>query len=276
MGEITKIEWTDHTFNPWIGCSNVSPGCDNCYAESMNKFRGWTEWGPHGKRNRTSESNWKKPLTWNKSGKSQMVFCASLADVFDNKSPVGAREDLWSLIRETTNLQWQLLTKRPQNIRKYMPADWGEEGYQNVWLGITTENQTEFDRRWKILQDIPAPIRFISYEPAIGPVRIPPSLETVPDWVIFGGESGHTTRLAKADWARCILGDCRQRNIAFFLKQWGDYKSNPLVTEHGYTVMDAKHEDVPENGKGGGLLDGLLYREFPDYQEVLKTENLFD
>jgi Protein of unknown function (DUF5131) len=123
MVENTKIEWCDHTFNPWIGCQKVSPGCDRCYAEKMMDHRyGKVQWGPHGKRKRTSDDYWKQPHRWAKaareSGTRPRVFCASLADVFDNKAPEGARPDLFRLIRATPELDWLLLTKRPQNIVK--------------------------------------------------------------------------------------------------------------------------------------------------------------
>ena len=121
MAETTKISWTDHTFNPWIGCQSVSPGCDNCYAEALTNRHRWTQWGPDGERKRTSPAYWKKPLTWDRrageTGQQELVFCASLADVFDNQAPPGAREDLWELIRNTPNLDWQLLTKRPRELR---------------------------------------------------------------------------------------------------------------------------------------------------------------
>jgi protein gp37 len=181
MAENSKIEWTDHTFNPWIGCQHVSPGCDHCYAEVMMDHRyGRVEWGPHGERKRTSEANWKKPLKWNaeagdfkqEHGHRPRVFCASLADVFDNQVDPSWREDLFSLIRECRRLNWLVLTKRPQNIAKMLPDDWGD-GYRNVWLGVTAESQWYFDQRWERLQRIPASIKFISYEPAIGPLRLP-------------------------------------------------------------------------------------------------------
>ena len=129
MAEETKIQWTDHTFNPWIGCQHVSPGCKFCYAETMMDHRyGKVEWGPHGERKRTAEANWKLPIRWAKlavaRGESSRVFSASLADIFDNKAPEGARDDLFDLIRKTPELDWQLLTKRPENIGKMLPADW--------------------------------------------------------------------------------------------------------------------------------------------------------
>src|ERR1700742_1244127 len=152
MGEITGIEWTDHTFNPWIGCQKVSPGCDNCYAEAMmDKRYGKVQWGPHGERKRTSEANGRKPLQWNKAakaaGKRPRVFCASLADVFDNQVDQSWRIDLFALIRECKKLDWLVLTKRPENMEKMLPSDW-REGYSNVWLGTTAEDQVRFDIRW--------------------------------------------------------------------------------------------------------------------------------
>jgi protein gp37 len=169
----SKIEWTNHTFNPWIGCQHVSPGCDHCYAEAMMDHRyGKVEWGPHGERKRTSDQYWKNPIKWNaeardfrrEHGHRPRVFCASLADMFDNQVPKEWRVDLFALIRECRRLDWLLLTKRPQNILKMLPSDWGD-GYRNVWLGVTAENQTYFDQRWKHLRNIPAVIKFISYEP---------------------------------------------------------------------------------------------------------------
>jgi protein gp37 len=182
MGENSKIEWCDHTFNPWIGCQKVSPGCDHCYAEAQNAFRKWNggTWGPHAPRKRTSDRYWKNPLKWNaeaglferRHDHRPRVFCASLADVFDNQVSPSLREDLFELIRECGRLDWLLLTKRPQNILKMLPADWAD-GYANVWLGMTAEDQPHFDQRWKHLLHVPAAIKFISYEPALGPLRLP-------------------------------------------------------------------------------------------------------
>jgi protein gp37 len=119
-------------------------------------------------------------------GYRQRAFCASMADVFDNQVPEEWRQDLLELIRDCKRLDWLLLTKRPQNILKMLPVDWGD-GYRNVWLGLTGENQEWFDRRWSILQRIPAAVPFISYEPAIGPLRLPRH-GPLPDWLISGGE----------------------------------------------------------------------------------------
>ncbi len=233
MAENSKIEWTDHTFNPWIGCQKVSPGCDHCYAESLSKRYGWVEWGPHGQRKRTSAANWKKPLQWNKTAKAAgtrpRVFCASLADVFDNQVPEHWRIDLFDLIGDTEHLDWLLLTKRPENIRKMLPTNWNVEDYQNVWIGTTCEDQEHYDRRWPILQKIPASVRFISYEPAIGPLRlhIGERGAVQPDWIICGGESGPGYRPMPEEWAADIGGDCALRRVAFFMKQMAGKKPIP-------------------------------------------------
>ncbi len=269
MAENTKIEWTTHTFNPWIGCQVVSPGCDNCYAETLSNRRGWTQWGPEGERVRTKPATWKQPLTWDRkaraAGERHKVFCASLADVFDNQAPTeptDAREDLFELIRQTPNLDWQLLTKRPQNFARFLPEDWGETGYPNVWLGVSAENQEEYDRRWRLLAETPAAVRFISYEPALGPVSLR-GFNQHPDWLIWGGESGPGCRPMQAQWARDITRECVELEIPVFGKQWGSYNSNPLVTEQQYSLSQAELHDPRTNGKGGALLDGRLWRQFP-------------
>jgi protein gp37 len=267
--ENSKIEWTDHTFNPWIGCQHVSPGCDHCYAETLMDTRyGKVEWGPHGKRKRTSEQNWKKPLKWNKDagdfmrhhGRRPRVFCASLADVFDNQVPNEWRSDLFALIRECSELDWLLLTKRPENIRKMLPSGWPFHGWPNVWLGVTAENQALFDKRWRILAGILAPVRFVSYEPAIGPLQLG-RLGPHPDWLICGGESGAGARVLKPNWIRDIIAECRYLGVRPFFKQWGTYQNNPLVSEHGMPTAKAKARDAA--GKGGGMIDGKLVRRFP-------------
>ena len=265
MATNSKIEWTDHTFNPWIGCTKVSSGCDNCYAEALmdNRLKR-VEWGAQAERRRTSAAYWKQPFRWNNAaeaaGAPTLVFCASLADVFDPKAPNSALTDLWQLIRATPWLRWQLLTKRPRRIECSLPPDWGD-GWDNVWLGITCENQGIYDRRWKILQEVPAVVRFISYEPALGSMRM--NGGTHPDWLIWGGESGPRARPTMPDWVRAVVADCQENNIPVFGKQWGKYSHNPLVIEKSLDAREAKQHDPPDNGKGGALLDGILYRHFP-------------
>lgn len=226
MAENSKIEWTTHTFNPWVGCAKVGPPCDNCYAEVWAKRSGHPElW--QGERRRTAAENWNQPIKWNATaarlGVRHRVFCASLADVFDNQVPSRWRDDLWFRIEDTPHLDWLLLTKRPQNIKKMLPnpatgiRPWGG-GWPNVWLGMTSGDQSEFDRDWPHLSSIAAAVRFISYEPALGPLDMP-AKPPYPDWIICGGESGGKARLMDPKWARAMRDDCAMHAIPFFMKQ---------------------------------------------------------
>jgi protein gp37 len=230
MAENSKIEWTDHTFNPWIGCQKVSPGCDHCYAESMSNRYGWTTWGPHGERKRTSVANWKKPRQWNRAaqaaGVRRKVFCASLADWLDNQVPADWRMELAMLINETPHLDWLLLTKRIENYAKLSP--WPAEQIPiNVWLGVTAEDQEHYDRRWAILSKITANVRFISYEPAIGPIIDLYAMSALPDWLIMGGESGHGARMMDVGWAHYLRTYCDGLRVPFFFKQMTGKKPIP-------------------------------------------------
>jgi protein gp37 len=144
-----------------------------------------------------------------------------------------------------------------------LPDNWSS-GWNNVWLGTTAEDQARYDMRWKHLQGIPAVVRFISYEPAIGPIRL--SAGTQPDWLISGGESGGKARPMNPQWARDIITDCRKLGVAAFHKQWGSYKNNPLVADEGMTASQA--EAIDDHGKGGGLVDGQLIRNFPRARSI--------
>jgi protein gp37 len=246
MGDATKIEWTDSTFNPWIGCQRVSPGCDLCHAETWNNRFHLAGWGPRGERVRTSPETWRKPVKWNEEaveqGRSHRLFCASLADVFDNQVPEAWRDDLWRLIRETPALDWQLLTKRPENAGKMLPPDWGACGYSNVWLGISAEDQEWFDRRWPILASTPAIVRFISYEPALGPLTLKPSNGALPDWTIAGGESGLNARLMDPAWARSIRDQCADLGVPFFMKQMTGKKPIPRIMVREFPAIQQEEK----------------------------------
>jgi protein gp37 len=245
VGEKTKIEWCDMTWNPWIGCQHVSPGCDNCYAETQNAFRKWNggTWGTHAPRKRTSPANWKLPLRWAKAARMDQViykgkgfrprvFCASLADWLDNQVPQRWRVDLAHLIHDTPELDWLLLTKRIENFSRLSPWPVSlDEGGQipfpdNVWLGITAEDQLHYDKRWGILRQIPATVHFISYEPALGPLSILPSA-LVPDWIICGGESGAKARYMHPTWAAMVRDQCKEAGVAFFMKQMSSKEPIP-------------------------------------------------
>lgn len=194
MSENSKIEWCDHTFNPWIGCTKISPGCDHCYAEAMMDTRlSRARWGAGQSRVRTSAANWREPVRWNVAhseffaahGRRQRVFCASLADVFDNAVPEIWRWDLLRLIHNTQNLDWLLLTKRIGNARAMLNAaaaatlddfvgagTWDVAPWPNVWLGATIVDQQEANRDVPKLLATPARVRFLSMEPLLGPVDL--------------------------------------------------------------------------------------------------------
>lgn len=279
MSEQTSISWTDATFNPWIGCTKVSPGCDGCYAESWSKRAGDKvgKWGPGAPRVRTTPANWRQPLKWNAepflacstcrwrgdskaahmeipSGDAvcprcagdlqparRRVFCASLADVFDNEVPKEWRRDLFQLIADTPHLDWLLLTKRIGNATRMMdeiawmprgPGCW--QPMPNVWLGATIVNQEEADRDIPKLLATPARVRFLSMEPLLGPVEFSnvtrrsdavaqlgkPALSGI-HWVITGGESGPGARPYAVEWARSIVAQCEAAGVAVHVKQLG-------------------------------------------------------
>lgn len=223
MGEKTAISWTDHTFNPWWICTEVSPGCDNCYARTFARRLGY-EWGKGVPRRAFGEKHWNEPRKWNakaeQAGEKRKVFCASMADVMDDEAPAGERDRLWELIDSTPFLIWQLLTKRPQRYGRYLPAMFR---HGNVQFGTTTENQEQFNIRWKYVSEVALEYRaigWISYEPALGPLTMqyePPALR--PEWVVFGGESGSGFRPTEQRWAEAMLAECRKYNVAFFMKQ---------------------------------------------------------
>lgn len=252
----SKIAWTDHTLNPWMGCQRVSPGCENCYAETLVTNRMKLDvWGPPRTtgRKRTSEALWKQPIRWNnharKTGVRTKVFCASLADVFEDHPMVDPwRKELFSLIEACESLDWQLLTKRPENLRRFLPSTWLENPLPHVWLGTTVEDQRRADERIPHLLGTPAAVRFLSCEPLVSRVDLsrvdPPGFphdtcdplrrnsyrgglesERI-DWVIVGGESGTHARPFDVSWARWIVKQCKDAGVPVFVKQLG---SNPHV-----------------------------------------------
>jgi protein gp37 len=257
MGADSKIEWTDHTFNPWLGCSKVSPGCEHCYAESWAKRSGLVQWGPHPRR-RTSATTWHQPLKWQReaarTGERPRVFCASLADVFDDQAPSEWRADLWRLIRDTPALDWLLCTKRIGNALDMLPVDWGD-GWAHVWLLVSICTQAEAGRDIPRLLEVPAAIRGLSCEPLLGPLDLThldadaagsPTMcqidaltgrhtdmgrpcPDVPrlDWVIVGGESGPHARPMRREWARSIRDQCQGARVPFFMKQMTGRKPIP-------------------------------------------------
>lgn len=284
MADETAIQWTDHTFNTWWGCSRVSPACRFCYADTLAHRYGHELWRRSGPRRMLSDANWKKPLKWNRdaerAGKPALVFCCSMADVFE-RHPVdevnaqldSARARLWDLIDETPWLRWQLLTKRIENVANMVP--WGNDWPETVWIGTSVENQRFAQQRIPVLTSLPAKVRFLSCEPLLDELDLsmfmPRRFEReqrgywlyIPDtdiygngkqwvpgpsigWVICGGESGAKARPMNLDWARSLRDQCASAEVPFFFKQVGGRTSKA----------------------GGSLLDGREHVELPAYLPV--------
>lgn len=269
MAESTKIEWCDHTFSPWIGCQKVSPACKNCYAEVSSPTRvsrkiGLELWGPSAFRRATAEQGWKDVLKWDRSaslkGKNARVFCASLSDVFEefngtvidhkgNHLDYGLyniRDKLFDTIISTRYLNWLLLTKRPQNIPKMLPASWLFAPPRNLWLGTTVENQKYAEERIPKLIGATSGdvINFLSVEPMLGPIHLGkvPGHERI-KWVICGGESGgKTSRPMSVHWVRMLRDECADLGIPFLFKQWGDFIPIGTVYHGIQWNKDHRHE----------------------------------
>ncbi len=357
MGTTTEISWTDHTFNPWIGCTKVAPGCQFCYAEALMDTRyGKVQWGPGGTRVVTSPNNWREPLKWNKkaeaAGVRAKVFCASLADVFEDwDGPLlnSQGEQLWmhpkaipgdyinqqhsslnqpriavtmnelrrylfSVIDATPWLDWQLVTKRPENILRMWPAQnvrIDPEPYRrNVWLLTSVSNQETADKMIPELlncHDL-VPVLGVSYEPALGPVNFtslattshwprkqgPSKLNALQgytyskrerfvlngiveergetdfvdiepgrlDWIIVGGESGHSARPFNIEWARSTVQQCQAADVACFVKQLGAKPVEDVYTTEPWIIRDSKGGDWNE------WPEDLRVRQFPTPSEV--------
>ena len=259
MAENSGISWTDHTFNPWLGCVKVSEGCRNCYAERYVTGRmGKDVWGPPETTQRhITTSTWAAVKKWQRQaaagatgvmglGNPILVFCASLSDIFESHPQlIEPRKLVWAIIRRCPDLHFLLLTKRPENIRTMLPKDWGD-GYDNVWLGTTVED-LRVAHRIEVLKEIPARVRFISYEPAIGPLA-GAMLDGI-HWMIYGGESGPDFRPDQKQWAREMREQCRREKIAFFYKQSCGLKTKTDPFLDGKTV----HEFPKLSGVGPSL-----------------------
>lgn len=297
MGKDTNINWATSTFNPWMGCTKVGPGCDHCYAEArMDKRLHVVQWGAGLPRKRTSAANWREPVKWDaeraraiaagENPPPHRVFCSSLADVFDNEVDPQWRADLFALIRATPNLTWLLLTKRIGNALTMMndggcwhevgrPAAFGmtvvdRMALPNVWIGATVVNRDEMLRDGPKLKATPAAKHFWSVEPMLGDLGdIPPDL--VPDWVIAGGESGPQARPAHPDWFRSLRDQCAAAGVPFLFKQWGEWMPFFDGCENPDTAMTNHPGGELRNGMWrvgtkatGNHLDGRQHIEFPE------------
>lgn len=257
MGK-TIIQWTwrrlpdgswitGYSWNPWWGCLKVSEECHHCYAEGIAHHYGHQVWGPSATtpRRHFGEKHWQEPHRWNRlaeqTGHRRSVFCASMADVYeDNPDLSNERQKLWGLIEATPWLNWLLLTKRPENILAMSP--WGrcERWPDNVWVGTSVGSQRRAEERIPLLLEVPAAVHFLSCEPLLEALDLSPWLSDL-QWVICGGESGLQARLMRVDWARTLRDQCLAKGVPFFFKQHGGRYHN----------------------SGGRLLDECTWDELP-------------
>lgn len=311
--EQTNIEWAHYTFNPWRGCTKVSEGCAHCYAEVLSRRNPATlgEWGPGQPRVLAADAMWRSPLRWNAtqhwrcqscgtvtaknsptgwqcdctSGGTvceqirPRVFCARMADVFDPEVPTEWRQQLLMLIDATPNLDWLLLTKRPEQIEPLMQAAMNGNFERsktfamhmpNVWLGTSVENQDALRRRDRHLSAIAATVHFLSCEPLLGQVNIHYSQDI--DWVIAGGESGGNARPMNPAWVRSLRDQCQDFNVPFLFKQWGEWApvGDPGLTSledtkklRGYRFADGQLMLRAGKKVAGRWLDGREWNGFP-------------
>ncbi len=269
MGANSRIEWTDHTFNPWWGCTKVSEACKFCYAESWARRVGQQVWGPTTGRRFFGETHWAAPLKWNseaaRTGQRARVFCASMGDVFEDRPDLNEwRSKLWPLITSTPNLDWLLLTKRPENVNRMIGPD--HEWAPNVWLGTTIENQEAADHRLPHLGTIRTAVRFISAEPLLGPISIEKSLGSIVNWVIAGGESGPKARPSCPSWFRSLVDQCVTAGVPFHFKQWGDWAPGGITPSNQRTFRTSDGTLMRRLGKraAGRILDGLTWDGVPE------------
>lgn len=334
MGQKTQIEWTatrlpegeyvkwngemlnvipGATFNPWWGCEKVSPACKFCYAEYFSDVRYKNNhWGPGSTRREFGEKHWNEPLKWNKMAKEAgiqlKVFCGSMCDWAEDHPDVGAwRERLFQLIESTPHLIWLLLTKRPENIMRFIPDGWKSVKQHNVWFGTTVENQKYADERIPELLKVPAVVRFLSCEPLLGPLNLakwfPHPHNNYPDellcdkcgeqtnhlhhphsqseisWVIVGGESGtqKEIRPMHPSWVLDIHDQCAIADVKFFFKQWGEFVPfSKCVDEHIHwkdVVNIGPNDKMARVGKkkAGRLLNGKEHNEVPEPKITLAS-----
>lgn len=261
MSEHSAIEWTEATWNPWMGCTKVSPGCAHCYM-----FREQRQYGRDPETVVRSKTKFRDPLKWTDP---KLIFTCSWSDWFHEGADAW-RDEAWTIIRATPQHTYQILTKRPERIIGHLPADWGF-GYPNVWLGVSIENQRHAYRA-AILSLIPAEIRFVSAEPLLGPVsldelwyvnphQVPGPLSSEQrhvcpieriSWLIAGGESGPSCRPMREEWTRRLGDECQQYGVAFFLKQLGGW---PDKRGGEKALLDGRRwTEMPRRG----ALDGAL------------------
>lgn len=284
----TKIEWADKVWNPVTGCTPISEGCEHCYAKRMAKRLrgrcGYPEDDPF--RVTWHEDRLDEPKGWKKP---QRIFVCSMGDLFHESINFQKISRIVEIMEMCPQYTFMLLTKRPEKLNKFILAYFGKiftpkgiaEILCNIWFGVTCENQARADERIPILLQIPAAKRFISIEPMLGPVDLTAlcygthdvlsgrefeSLSSMEDdlpkldWVILGGETGPGARPMHPDWVRSIRDQCGTSGVPLFFKTWGDYRPDKISVIQESIWRDAGWIN---NAKGGHILDGKEYREFP-------------
>lgn len=302
MAETSAIEWCDATVNFWWGCTKVSPGCDHCYAETLNAFRGTREWGPNAPRRKIKGAvsllrmlNRKSALTFfNEHNRSIRVFMQSMSDTFDNEVSDDWRAELFAEAKEARWVKIILLTKRGANVPKMVPPDWLDAWPNHIGLMFSITNQREADRDIPRLIDLKKRLGLpwigLSLEPLLGRVRLKAEWLDHIDWVIVGGESGNDARPMHPEWLddiknACTLRSYPRKKIPFLFKQWGEWVPQDVARNlpgvkphHPYPFVDLRREDNPFSvtslgtvtmvrvGKkiAGRQLYGTEYLEFPD------------
>jgi protein gp37 len=239
----SKIEWTESTWNPVTGCTKISSGCKNCYAERMAKrlqLMGQPNYA-HGFEVRLHENVLEYPLMWNKP---KTIFVNSMSDLFHDQVPDYFIFQVFEIMKKAHWHKFQVLTKRSRRLKKLAPAlSWA----QNIWMGVSVENE-ETTYRIEDLKGVPAAVRFLSLEPLIGPLDVL-NLYNI-DWVIVGGESGPGARLLEKEWVMQIKRQCDKQNVPFFFKQWGGInkkKAGRLLEGRTWDAMPINSRIMPGN-----------------------------
>ena len=270
MGVDSKIEWTDSTWNPWQGCTKVSPACTNCYM-----FRDLARWGKDGSIVvRSADQTFYLPRRMKRDKtpaipSGHKVFTCSLSDWFHETADPW-RPEAWEMVRDRSDLIFQIVTKRTERIMDHLPDDWGDHGYSNVWLIATAETQEWAETRWAHLEQIPAAVRGLSCEPLLGSIYFDDVCRhgILPDWIVVGGESGPKSREMELEDARLIRNWCTRNKVAFYFKQWGEKlieSQLPKTDESrlGKNGLSPQRHVTVGKARAGRELDGREWSEFP-------------
>ena len=235
MGKDSAIEWTDATWNPWMGCTKVSAGCKNCYM-----FREQTRYGHDPSVIRRSKTTFRDPLKWEEP---KRIFVCSWSDFFHEDVQPDLRILAWTIMRNNPRHTFLLLTKRPENIKYMILSDWFKQS-PNIWLGVTAENQEMAELRIPLMLQVPAARHFVSAEPLLGPLDLSKHMGFI-DWVIVGGESGPNFRPMKEEWALDIRDQCIAEGVPFFFKQWAGV--NPRKDPRGKMLDGREWAENPQS-----------------------------